>query len=408
MRFDLVYMWRSTLFSDVKIILVGDDRDQATDAHAHTDTDTDEQDNDEIDATFSAHRAILASRSTYFANILSTSSGFFESVQNANADARAPRTITLHQPPFTPASLHFALGYLYAGTVVFSNRTLDLGTAFEVYDAAEYLDVQPLKEQIVARIAEMASYFRFAHKTPNYRQCLSRIPRILAFAVRETTNEPDLEASAIQVCTKAFGDMWNRDVAELPLVTRRKLVQGVNEGVGALTLISTMRGVACARERLANEMRYSGWVNELHSMLDAVDAQIKCVLSEHLAGVLDSPSFWDLVRGVGFSTDSFDHLLELIVEILNDDNCALVYQLFTQKVLRRSEEIEHEHEHQQHQQDGGRCLTPSTRETCEEERKRILGVLRNRWMNVKLSNVHPAGGFGLLDDWALDELSIGE
>lgn len=393
-----MYMWRSTLFSDVKIVLVGDENGR--DGHRHdiapdADNDSVDEDDEEIDATFSAHRAVLASRSTYFANILSTHSGFLESIQNANTD-RAPRTITLHQPPFTPASLHFALGYIYAGTVMFSNRTLDLGTAFEVYDAAEYLDIHPLKQQIVATIAEMAGYFKLPLSNDtqhSYRQILHRVPRILAFAVRDTTNEPDLEASATELCVKAFGDLWSKDIAELPYPARKKLVKGVNFSVGAANLVNTLRGVAAIRGRLANEMRFSGWVNELNTMIKAVDGQIKRVLGDNLGGVLDSSSCWDLVHGVGFSSDIFDCLLGLVVEILNDDNCAMVYQLFVEKLLRREDE--------------GRGLTPSTRETCEDARKKILRVVKNRWMNVKLSNVHPAGGFGLLDSWALEELSRG-
>lgn len=379
MRSDLVYMWRSTLFSDVKITLV-DDTGEALKKH-----DSDDDDDDDGEAVFSAHRALLASRSTYFANILSPTSGFIESLQNAD---NGPRNVTLHQPPFTPASLHFALGYIYSGTVAFSNRTLDLSTAFEVYEAAEYLDLTPLKAQIVGKISEMVNYFDFPF-TANRQLLIKRIPRILEFTLRPTINEPELEASVFELCVKGFGDIWGKDIAELPYPTRKQLVSSVNLGISSHTLIPALKAVIAIQNRLKNEMRFAKWVNELTNMVNAVDKHIRRCLDANLGEVLDSDKFWDLVDGVGFSNDAFEKLLEIIIEILNDENCIFSYQTFTSKVLRNENE--------------SRVLTPSMREWCEEIRKKIVKSVRSRWMNVK-----SLGLFEQLEKWCLQELSEGK
>ncbi|TIC21083.1 hypothetical protein E3Q13_00018 [Wallemia mellicola] len=376
MRSDLVYMWRSTLFSDVKITLV-DDTGEALKKH-----DSDDDDDDDGEAIFSAHRALLASRSTYFANILSPTSGFIESLQNADS---GPRSVTLHQPPFTPASLHFALGYIYSGTVAFSNRTLDLSTAFEVYEAAEYLDLTPLKAQIVGKISEMVNYFDFPF-TANRQLLIKRIPRILEFTLRPTINEPELEASVFELCVKGFGDIWGKDIAELPYPTRKQLVSSVNLGISSHTLIPALKAVIAIQNRLKNEMRFAKWVNELTNMVNAVDKHIRRCLDANLGEVLDSDKFWDLVDGVGFSNDAFEKLLEMIIESLNDENCIFSYQSFTSKILRNENE--------------NRVLTPSMREWCDEIRKKIVKSVRSRWMNVK-----SLGLFEKLEKWCLQELS---
>ncbi|ETS60022.1 hypothetical protein PaG_06013 [Moesziomyces aphidis] len=197
LRSDLTYMWRSKLYSDVKIVL-GDDDDarNADDASmagdkrrrasrladipdanmsvlslAQTvDTDRiDESDDDDELTLFSTHRMILASRSEYFASMLLSS----------YADAGS-QVLRLPSPPFTPASLHFTLGFLYTGTLFFSNRTFDLATAFSLWRAGAYLQIATLQALVTALIdREFCHAFACA---PPCRKCLKRVPRALAFA----------------------------------------------------------------------------------------------------------------------------------------------------------------------------------------------------------------------------------
>ena len=60
----------------------------------------------------------------------------------------------LPSPPFTPASLHFTLGFIYTSTLVFSHRTYDLDTAFYIMRSATYLSLQTLYDEIQARIIQ--------------------------------------------------------------------------------------------------------------------------------------------------------------------------------------------------------------------------------------------------------------
>ena len=97
----------------------------------------------------SSHRFILVSRSSYFHTEL-------VGWPNKSASARSdePPTIKLPSPPFTPASLHFTLGFIYTGTLVFSHRSYDLSTGFAILRAALYLGLATLHDEIQARIAQ--------------------------------------------------------------------------------------------------------------------------------------------------------------------------------------------------------------------------------------------------------------
>ncbi|KAF8954515.1 hypothetical protein BDZ97DRAFT_1928179 [Flammula alnicola] len=106
LRKDLVFMWRSRLYSDVRIALTGNFGGN----HEST------------TAIFSSHRFILVSRSSYFHTALIA----WPSPKNVPNE---PPTLILPSPPFTPASLHFTLGFIYTGTLIFSHRSYDLSTA---------------------------------------------------------------------------------------------------------------------------------------------------------------------------------------------------------------------------------------------------------------------------------------
>jgi hypothetical protein len=61
-------------------------------------------------AIFSSHRFILVSRSPYFHNALSWSS--------KQQPGDEPPTLNLPSPPFTPASLHFTLGFMLSSFLI--------------------------------------------------------------------------------------------------------------------------------------------------------------------------------------------------------------------------------------------------------------------------------------------------
>ena len=122
LRKDLVFMWRSRLYSDVRIALTGNF------GGSHESTT----------AIFSSHRFILVSRSSYFHTALIS----WPSPKNAAADE--PPMLTLPSPSFTPASLHFTLGFIYKGTLIISHRTYDIRTSHWRKMGHRWLSMSPV------------------------------------------------------------------------------------------------------------------------------------------------------------------------------------------------------------------------------------------------------------------------
>jgi hypothetical protein len=92
---DLVFMWRSRLYSDVRIALTGN----FSTTHENT------------TAIFSSHRFVLVCRSPYFDTAL-------VSWLSNPKPLTEPLTLTLPSPPFTPASLHFTLAMTKLNPVI--------------------------------------------------------------------------------------------------------------------------------------------------------------------------------------------------------------------------------------------------------------------------------------------------
>ena len=121
-------MWRSRPYSDI-IIEIHED------VPTIGNTTTIEE---ETAPAFYSHRFILATRAPYFYDQLIT-----YGLKNLPPPGE-PAKLRLPSPPFTAPALHFTLGFLYTGTLAFSNRTYDLDTAFAIMSSANYLQIQPL------------------------------------------------------------------------------------------------------------------------------------------------------------------------------------------------------------------------------------------------------------------------
>ncbi|KIJ13389.1 hypothetical protein PAXINDRAFT_13728 [Paxillus involutus ATCC 200175] len=148
-------------------------------------------------ATFASYRFILVSRSPYFrAQLLS-----WVPKSTATTAPGDPLTVTLPSPPFTPVSLHFTLGYIHTGTLLFSHRTCDLDTAFAILRAATYLSLPQLyDDETQARVVyEMLHCYTFLEFEEferitgakwgtarcHCRQCVHRVPCALEFALAD-------------------------------------------------------------------------------------------------------------------------------------------------------------------------------------------------------------------------------
>ncbi len=168
LRKDLIFMWRSRLYLGVRIALTGNF--SAGSGHEAT------------TAIFSSHRFIPFSYRT----------------DRMAKHTRGPKRATYARAPV--ASVHFTLGFLYTGTLIFPYRSYDLSTVFA--SSANYLNLSTLHDKIQARVAQemLHGLFHAFLSFPEYealtqgrwetggcrrRQCARRVPRVLAFAVSD-------------------------------------------------------------------------------------------------------------------------------------------------------------------------------------------------------------------------------
>ncbi|WAQ82525.1 hypothetical protein PtA15_2A842 [Puccinia triticina] len=355
LRKDLLYMWRSKLYADCQIILINQqDLDNPTENSTY-----------EQEAVFSAHRSILCSRSPYFASLL----------LDPYADSNN-RLFTLASPPFTPASLHFSLGYLYCGTLDFSNRNFDLSTAMQIWRSAQYLGLDLLREEVEAKISDMCHNFRDTCKS-----CISRIGRVYAFALALDVASKRLEKAAEPFVVLQFGALWNKAIGELHYEAQTHLVDLVCFSIDPNTVIGAIQGSKRLKDRLANER--SDWADHLLAMLEPVDEQIGVVLQQKFPAVVTSKGFLDLLVGVGFSNDVLEKALVLMVQKLTDENAAETYQVLVGQVLLR--------------EDG---LPMDARVIVEDAKASVLKYIKSHWTTVRALN-----GFDPLENWALKEIS---
>ena len=299
---DLTYMWRSKLYCDVRIHLVpptapeseSDDSDETTDSLSST-------------AIFPSHRFILASRSPYFASVLLNPSSF------------RPSTAVIHlpTPPFTPAALHFCLGYLYAGHLDFSNRTFDLFTAFQIHRAAAYLQIDILVQEVEARIVH-----DFCHSLDwnscHCPRCPTRAARVWRFAIASDVAAVVLEKRARQYLITGWGESWGREVGSAEKEARESLVQGVIRTIVPATVVSTFRSIGRVRAKMENGIRIRGrdasvWVDGLEEMIEKLETHARIMLIDAFAAVAEGAELWDLVIGKGFAEDLLETVLKEIV-----------------------------------------------------------------------------------------------
>ncbi|KDN40794.1 hypothetical protein K437DRAFT_275638 [Tilletiaria anomala UBC 951] len=396
---DLTYMWRSKLFSDIKIVL-DDSAFPITGPPMRSIPDTmsalslpmnmEEDPEDEV-TSFSAHRFILASRSSYFASQL----------LSPFADARAP-VIHLPSPPFTPAALHFALGFIYSGTLSFSNRSFDLATAFQLWRAGAYLQLDTLQSVVSALIANefchgficstgppLLASSRAVHTIRDgapCKNCARRVPRTLAFASCHDVNDTYLLHSARRaVSGPHFGTYWNKDIGNLDYNARSAIVDAVCGMLeqAPVACIGAVRQLALVSSRVEAE-RFVAWVEALRWMMERVEAKLKETLEAQLEKIVEDDVWKDLTLYTDFNSDVLEKLLLLLVDSLTEKRCALAYQILVGSVLLREEDPP----------------KGQKRQTIEDARAGIIRYIKRRWISVRAK-----AGFDGLENWALKEIS---
>jgi hypothetical protein len=303
-------MWRSKLFADMQIKLsetVGYIQEDDEGSSSDTRTISEER-------LFPAHRAILAVRCPYFNSI------FLSPFSDSDSSL-----FTLPSPPFTPAALHFVLAYLYTGSFSL-NRTFDLAVAMDIWKCATYLNHDLLQEEVQCRIEDMCHGFRGCCKT-----CRSRAVRTYAFATMPEVNAKRLQLLGKDVVLEHFGELWDKEVGGLPYSTQKELLVDKCSRTNASNAAAAMRGIMRIRTRLAGE-RNAAWADHIISMLVPLEDRIKHFLKNNFAEMATSPSFIDLVEGIGFSNDVLERLLMLLAEGLSEKNAASIYELLVGKL----------------------------------------------------------------------------
>ena len=304
---DLTYMWRSKLYCDVRIHLASqiasdaasEDSDNSTDSLSSTAT-----------AIFPSHRFILASRSPYFASVLLNPSSFRPS---ANADIHLPT------PPFTPAALHFCLGFICAGHLDFSNRSFDLLTAFQIHRAAAYLQLDTLIQEIEARIVHDFCHGLDFSKC-HCRRCPSRAARVWRFSSASDVGAVVLEQRARSYLIRGWGESWGREVGSAERVDLDALVKDVLSTITPTTVVSAFRSIETIRSRIEVGLRArrshdaASWVDGLEDMLDAIEAHTRGLLIGDFANVAEGGELWNLLSGMGFAGNLLEKVVREIID----------------------------------------------------------------------------------------------
>lgn len=319
---DLTYMWRSKLYVDVRIHLkpqlIEDDQEQ--DADDDSDSSADSLSST---AVFTSHRFVLCSRSPYFASVL----------LNPAFKPQATADIHLPTPPFTPAALHFCLGYMYAGHLDFSNRSFDLTTAFAIYRAAMYLQLEALVQEIESRVV-----YDFCHGLDvakcKCRRCPLRAARVWRFASEPDIGAIQLRDQARRYVIRTWGQSWGKEIGLMEKDEKAILVRDICSTITPTTLIGAMKSIRPVRARIENGIRAkvrdaAPWADSLSEMLDQVETHIRSILAKDFQQVADSKELWELLSGKGFDGDILDSLVnEVVASVATAQGCLVAPKLY--------------------------------------------------------------------------------
>ncbi|KAH7090989.1 hypothetical protein BKA62DRAFT_724393 [Auriculariales sp. MPI-PUGE-AT-0066] len=416
LRHDLNYMWRARLYSDVRISLTGTFSSTPSDAEAST-------------AMFSAHRFILASRSSYFHSVLM---GGFAALPTTGGPL-GPVTVSLPSSPFTPAALHFTLGYLYTGSLVFSHRTYDLDTAFAIMRSANFLTLSSLHNEVEARIVEemmhglCLPYLPFAQYEQltggkwaaagcKCRQCARRAPRVLAFSLEPEVCNRVLEGGARRQLSTLFGEGWcTPEFGALPAKLRAALLGGLAKRTTVQNIFALLDATVAGFKRLEKEQadilkkqRQSvagkkidpkdlddSWLSTVREVILAARKEMDECLCTHTAEAFEQDDWLVLLEadGVGFNDkDRVEGVMASLLRGLNEKNAGQVYQTLAESVLLRPSPDDA----------NATLLSPASpvRTIVEQTQAEII-----RWHTKNWQRVQVAGGYDALAPWALKEIA---
>ncbi|PPQ89789.1 hypothetical protein CVT25_008168 [Psilocybe cyanescens] len=413
LRKDLVFMWRSRLYSDVRIALTGNF------GGAHHENTT---------AIFSSHRFILVSRSPYFHTALIAWPNATPSTNGSE-----PPTLTLPSPPFTPASLHFTLGFIYTGTLIFSHRSYDLSTAFAILRSSLYLSLSTLHDEVQARIIQEMMHGLFHAFIPfaayesltqgrwgtggcRCRQCARRAPRVLEFAIEEDVRNAFLERGARRALVGMFGEGWcTAEFAALSPKLRDSLLRGLGKRTTPRNAFAMLWAAEHALRKIGSVIE--PWADVVREMLVQGRAGVDEVLakeSERCFGAVggagagdekgdgedgeedgEAGEWMEIMRSGGVRFEDGERVewaMAAVLRGVREPWAPALYQTLVSSILLRP-----------HPTDISAPMLPVTSHVhvqVEQARIELLKWIGKRWLDVRMER-----GFDCLEGWALKEIS---
>ncbi|KAI0001219.1 hypothetical protein BJV77DRAFT_1155627 [Russula vinacea] len=397
LRKDLVFMWRSRLYSDVRIGIEG-----SSSAH-----------HEGLAAVFSTHRFILVSRSDYFHNALIAWKTQKPEIRDDDEDddRSVEPPLMLPSPPFTPPSLHFVLGFIYTGTLIFSNRTYDLDTAFHIMRSATYISLTSLYDEIQARIVQemmhglFHAYVEFAEYERitggkwgvsgcRCRQCARRIPRVIEFALLDDVKNELLQRGARRGLVGMFGEGWcNAEFVKLDKKIRDAALKGVAKRTTPLNVFPLLFAAEFSLTKLKSII--DPWADTSRDMILDARRQIDHLLCSQADECFSRPEWLELMNSDGAKFEDRDHLEWIIKSVqrgFTEKSAGRLYQVLVSSILLRP-----------HASDpNATMLSPTSviRQRVEDTRIELLRWMKKRWVSIRME-----GGFDNLDSWALKEIS---
>ena len=329
LRKDLVFMWRSYLYSDIKISISGNfssvNHEPAT-------------------AVFSSHRFMLTSRCPYFRALLESRDRTTKAA--ASPEEEEPTAVTLPSPPFTPASLHFTLGYIYTGTLAFSARTYDLNSAFHVMRSAIFLSLPSLYDETQARIVEkmmhglchaflecseydLVTGGKWGTGGCKCRQCVRRLPRVLGFAIAEDVKNQYLERGAIRALICSYGKGWcTPEFSDLPEKIKARLLRGLASRTTPANIFPLLFATQEALRKLSTISDV--WSGSIMDMVVSERRIVDEVLCNQADECFEKPEWLELMAEDGTWSNNANRVkwvMDSVGRGLNDRNAPLVYQV---------------------------------------------------------------------------------
>ena len=232
---------------------------------------------------------------------------------------------------------------MYAGTLIFSNERYDLQTAFRILRSAAFSSIQPLYDEIQARIVhemmhglfhvfiDFSKYERVTKGKRGFggckcRQCARRAPRVLQFAIAEDVKNQYLKRGARRTLVGIYGEGWCTSAfSKLPDKIKLQLVKGLAERTTPINIFPLLFVTHRALWKLGNIS--DPWSDSIKELVLSVRKTIDEVLCNRLKECLEEPEWVELIAFSGNDLEKVNLVMESVKRGLNDFNAPLIYQV---------------------------------------------------------------------------------